>query len=179
MDIITGNYTHAAQLMIIWGIIALFRRLGEPKILGDQTGLSPILSLVGIYVGMLLGGVLGMIVGPLLLLVFINLTKLGIFSPVMADLSAAASDVAAILKSITNFVLNGHSVTVPRLGTFTGTITSRSAASREAFTASNIKGMRVRFRKSSELDQASRYSVRFVRSTFDGADAGDDEEGGL
>ena len=99
VDIITGNYTHAAQLMVIWGIIALFRRLGEPKILGDQTGLSPILSLVGIYVGMLLGGVLGMIVGPLLLLVFINLTKLGIFSPVMADLSAAASDVAAILKS--------------------------------------------------------------------------------
>ena len=86
VDIITGSYTHAAQLMIIWGVIALFRRLGEPKILGDQTGLSPILSLVGIYVGMLLGGVLGMIVGPLLLLVFINLGKLGILSTVMADL---------------------------------------------------------------------------------------------
>lgn len=98
VDIIVGNYTHAAQLMVIWGIIALFRRMGEPKILGDQTGLSPILSLVGIYVGMLLGGVLGMIVGPLLLLVLINLAKLGIFSPTMADLSAAASDVAAILK---------------------------------------------------------------------------------
>lgn len=99
VDIIVGNYTHAAQLMVIWGIIALFRRLGEPKILGDQTGLSPILSLIGIYVGMLVGGVLGMIVGPLLLLVLINLAKLGIFSPVMGDLSAAASDVAAILKS--------------------------------------------------------------------------------
>lgn len=99
VDIILGNYTHAAQLMVIWGIIALFRRLGEPKILGDQTGLSPILSLIGIYVGMLVGGVLGMIVGPLLLLVLINLAKLGIFSPVIGDLSAAASDVAAILKS--------------------------------------------------------------------------------
>lgn len=98
VDIIVGDYTHAAQLMVIWGIIALFRRLGEPKILGDQTGLSPILSLVGIYVGMLLGGVLGMIVGPLLLLVMINLAKLGIFSPVISDLSVAASDVAAILK---------------------------------------------------------------------------------
>jgi len=99
VDIIVGDYTHAVQLMVIWGIIALFRRLGEPKILGDQTGLSPILSLVGIYVGMLVGGVLGMIVGPLLLLVLINLAKLGIFSPVMGDLSAAASDAAAILKS--------------------------------------------------------------------------------
>ncbi len=98
VDIIVGSYTHAAQLMVIWGIIALFRRLGEPKILGDQTGLSPILSLIGIYVGMLVGGVLGMIVGPLLLLVLINLAKLGIFSPVIGDLSAAASDVAAILK---------------------------------------------------------------------------------
>lgn len=98
VDIIVGDYTHAVQLMVIWGIIALFRRLGEPKILGDQTGLSPILSLVGIYVGMLVGGVLGMIVGPLLLLVLINLAKLGIFSPVMGDLSSAASDVAAILK---------------------------------------------------------------------------------
>lgn len=99
VDIIVGNYSHAAQLMVIWGIIALFRRLGEPKILGDQTGLSPILSLIGIYVGMLVGGVLGMIVGPLLLLVLINLAKLGIFSPVISDLSAAASDVAAILKN--------------------------------------------------------------------------------
>ncbi|OUN20426.1 sporulation integral membrane protein YtvI [Pseudoflavonifractor sp. An85] len=99
VDIIVGNYTHAVQLMVIWGIIALFRRLGEPKILGDQTGLSPILSLIGIYVGMLVGGVLGMIVGPLLLLVLINLAKLGIFSPVIGDLSAAASDVAAILKN--------------------------------------------------------------------------------
>ena len=98
VDIIVGDYTHAVQLMVIWGIIALFRRLGEPKILGDQTGLSPILSLVGIYVGMLVGGVLGMIVGPLLLLVLINLAKLGIFSPVMGDLSMAASDVAAVLK---------------------------------------------------------------------------------
>ena len=84
---------------MIWGIIALFRRMGEPKILGDQTGLSPILSLLGIYVGMKVGGVLGMIVGPLLLLVLINLAKLGIFRPVMDDLSMAFRDIAAILKA--------------------------------------------------------------------------------
>ena len=48
----------------IWGVIALFRRVMEPKFVGDQTGLSPILSLVSIYVGMKLAGVLGMILGP-------------------------------------------------------------------------------------------------------------------
>ena len=97
VDLITGNYLRAVQLMVIWGVIALFRRLGEPKILGDQTGLSPILSLIGIYVGMQLGGVLGMILGPVLLLVLINLGKLGIFAPVAADIALAASDVSAIL----------------------------------------------------------------------------------
>lgn len=99
VDMVLAQYGEAAALMAVWGVIVLFRRFAEPKILGDQTGLSPILSLVGIYVGMKAGGVLGMVVGPLLLLVCINLTKLGIFRPVLDDLSLAATDISAILRS--------------------------------------------------------------------------------
>lgn len=99
IDMVLAQYGEAAALMAVWGVIVLFRRFAEPKILGDQTGLSPILSLVGIYVGMKLGGVLGMVVGPLLLLVCINLAKLGIFRPVLDDLSLAAGDINAILRS--------------------------------------------------------------------------------
>ena len=99
VDMILANYGEAAALMAVWGVIVLFRRFAEPKVLGDQTGLSPILSLVGIYVGMKLGGVLGMVVGPLLLLVCINLVKLGIFRPVLDDLTLAAGDISAILRS--------------------------------------------------------------------------------
>ncbi len=99
VDMILANYGEAAALMAVWGVIVLFRRFAEPKVLGDQTGLSPILSLVGIYVGMKLGGVLGMVVGPLLLLVCINLVKLGIFRPVLDDLALAAGDIRAILRS--------------------------------------------------------------------------------
>ena len=98
VDLITGDYRQTIELMVIWGAIVLFRQVGEPKILGGQTGLSPILSLVGIYAGMRLAGVLGMVVGPLLLLVCINLVKLGIFRPVAADLRLAVRDVTAILK---------------------------------------------------------------------------------
>ena len=99
IDMVLGQYGEAAGLMTVWGVIVVFRRFAEPKILGDQTGLSPILSLVGIYAGMKMGGVLGMVVGPLLLLVFINLAKLGIFRPVMSDISMAAGDINAILRS--------------------------------------------------------------------------------
>ena len=99
IDLILGRYASAIGLMIIWGVIALFRQVAGPKVLGDQTGLSPILSLVGIYVGMKLGGVLGMIFGPLLLLVVINLGKLGIFRPALDDVRLAAADTMAILRA--------------------------------------------------------------------------------
>lgn len=98
IDLIGGSFVHAIQYAVIWGLIVLFRRLAEPKILGNQTGLSPILSLVGIYAGMRLAGVLGMIVGPLLILVCINLAKIGVFRPAVSDVRMAVRDVQAILR---------------------------------------------------------------------------------
>lgn len=99
IDLITAKFTQSISLMVIWGIIVLYRRVAEPKILGDQTGLSPILSLAGIYAGMRVGGVLGMVLGPVLLLVLINLGKTGIFHPLMNDIRLCAGDVFAIMKS--------------------------------------------------------------------------------
>lgn len=94
----TGDFTAAVELMAIWGVIALFRRVMEPKFVGDQTGLSPILSLVSIYVGMKLAGVLGMVFGPVVLLVVLNLAGMGMFRGARLDLEAAARDIAAILS---------------------------------------------------------------------------------
>lgn len=92
------DFTAALELMAIWGGIALFRRVMEPKFVGDQTGLSPILSLVSIYVGMKLAGVLGMVFGPVVLLVILNLAGMGMFRGVRLDLEAAVRDLAAILS---------------------------------------------------------------------------------
>lgn len=95
--LVTHNYHTAISVAVIWGIIALYRRLAEPKIVGDQTGLSPILSLFSIYMGMKLGGVFGMILGPIAVLVVINLSRTGMFAGIWGDLKAAAGDVAAVL----------------------------------------------------------------------------------
>ena len=94
----TRDFTGAVELMAIWGVIALFRRVMEPKFVGDQTGLSPILSLVSIYVSMKLAGVLGMVFGPVVVLVILNLAGMGMFRGVRLDLEAAARDIAAILS---------------------------------------------------------------------------------
>ena len=76
----------------------MYRRFAEPKIVGDQTGLSPILSLFSIYIGMKLGGVPGMVLGPIVVLVLINLGKTGMFSGIGMDLRAAAEDIASLLS---------------------------------------------------------------------------------
>lgn len=98
IDLFTGQLRHAVGLMVVWGVVALFRRVGEPKVLGNQTGLSPLLSLVSVYVGMQVAGVAGMILGPVLCLVVLNILRSGILDNVTADLRMAASDISALLK---------------------------------------------------------------------------------
>ena len=98
LALFTHDYAQAIQIMLIWGVIAMFRRVGGPKVVGDQTGLSPILSLVSIYVGMRLGGVLGMVLGPTVALIALNLVKLGLFEGLRLDLAAAAEDIMALLR---------------------------------------------------------------------------------
>jgi len=99
ISLFTHDLRTAVELLVVWGVIALFRRIGEPKVVGNQTGLSPILSLVSIYVGMRLGGVAGMILGPVVFLVVLNVCKAGVFDGTLADLKLAVKDTRAILKN--------------------------------------------------------------------------------
>lgn len=98
LSLFFGDLRSAVELLVIWGIIALFRRIAEPKVVGNQTGLSPILSLISIYVGMKLAGIPGMILGPVVFLVAINVCKAGVFDNVLADLHLAAKDIQALLR---------------------------------------------------------------------------------
>lgn len=99
VDLFLGDPRGALGLMVVWGLVALFRRVAEPKVLGDQTGLSPILSLVSVYAGMQVGGVTGMILGPVLCLVVINVCRSGVLDNTLQDIKLAAADLSAILKS--------------------------------------------------------------------------------
>ena len=101
VDLLTGDFRHALGLLAVWGLVSLFRRLAEPKILGNQTGLSPLLSLASVYVGMRLGGVPGMIFGPILALVSLNLYRSGVLDNSLRDARLALADCAAILRGTT------------------------------------------------------------------------------
>lgn len=94
----TNQITLSWQLGLIWLLTAGFRRLMEPKVLGQQTGLSPLLSLVSIYVGAKLGGLWGMMVAPVFCLLFLHFLAMGIFRGTMADGKACIRNLRGIFE---------------------------------------------------------------------------------
>ena len=66
MHFITGNHFLAIGYLIIYICVNLIRQIMQPKILGTQIGLHPLLTLISMYVGLKAFGVLGMIIGPIL-----------------------------------------------------------------------------------------------------------------
>ena len=79
--------------------------------------------------------------------------------------AAVPSAVSAILKTITNFVLNGHSVELPRLGIFSATIQEpqqTEATTADAYRLTKDAKIMVRFRPTSSLTQELTYGISYV-----------------
>lgn len=101
VELFLGNYVKTLFLLLLSFVLFLFRKLAEPKVVGNQTGLSPLLSLISIYVGMKIGGVLGMILAPILCMIIISLNRVGFFDPTIQDfrmLGSRVIDAARLLS---------------------------------------------------------------------------------
>ena len=75
--LITGNIHLAIGLAIIYVVVTVVRQFVEPKIVGDQLGLDPLVTLVSIYLGFIWFGVAGMLLVPISTNIFINLYSQG------------------------------------------------------------------------------------------------------
>jgi sporulation integral membrane protein YtvI len=62
---IEGNPGLGAGLLVLVGIVTVFRQIMEPRIIGQRIGLHPLLTLLALYLGLKLLGAAGIIVGPL------------------------------------------------------------------------------------------------------------------
>lgn len=68
-----GNHAQALGLLGTYGAAALLRSVLEPKLIGKQLGLDPLITLLSMYAGYRLWGIPGMLFSPLLA---ITLTQL-------------------------------------------------------------------------------------------------------
>lgn len=77
IELIKGNSILAVGLFIVYIIITIIRNIIEPKIVGEQIGLNPLVVLICIFVGVKLFGFIGLLVFPIGITILVNLNKEG------------------------------------------------------------------------------------------------------
>lgn len=69
LNILWGNYKTAIFLLALYGVIVTVRYMIEPKVVGAQLGIHPLVALASIFAGLQLIGVAGVILGPTIVVV--------------------------------------------------------------------------------------------------------------
>jgi len=64
-ELFLGNQYRAIFLAVLYGIISLVRNICEPKIIGSQIGLHPLVTLLCVYIGYKTLGLTGMLLFPI------------------------------------------------------------------------------------------------------------------
>lgn len=77
--LLTGDIFTGVGLIVLFLVITVFRRIVEPKILGDSVGIGALPALVSLYVGFKLVGVIGVFIGPLIVIIYMAARQAGLF----------------------------------------------------------------------------------------------------
>lgn len=77
IELFKGNVPLAIGLTILYVTITVVRNIIEPKIVGQQVGLHPIIMLVCIFIGARLFGFLGVFALPIIVIILKNLNDTG------------------------------------------------------------------------------------------------------
>ena len=75
VSFLSGRSGEGIGLLITFAAAFLIRTALEPRLVGKQMGLDPLLTLVALYLGFQLGGLWGLIFAPILAVTAMELTK--------------------------------------------------------------------------------------------------------
>lgn len=73
--LIMGNSPRAFAFLVLYVVILIVRQFLEPRIMGSNLGVHPLVMLIAIYVGLRVFGVMGLILGPVLVIIIKALQK--------------------------------------------------------------------------------------------------------
>ena len=86
LQFLLGKTRFGILLLVLTLGLQLLRRLLEPKLMADRIGISPLQSLIGMFVGMRIGGIIGLIGGPVMMSVLVGAYKGGLFRSTERDI---------------------------------------------------------------------------------------------
>ena len=72
-----GNIGLGTKLAILALILLIIRRAVEPKLMGSQIGLSPLATLIAMFIGLQVFGFLGLMIGPFIVIIFTTAKEAG------------------------------------------------------------------------------------------------------
>ena len=78
--IFIGDYFFGAGLLMLYLIISIVRNIIEPKIIGKQIGLHPLITLIAVFLGFRFFGLGGIFIFPFAVMVVWKMYERGIFS---------------------------------------------------------------------------------------------------
>ena len=76
--LISHQFGMALGLIVIYALITVLRQIIEPKLVGANLGIPPILTLMGMYIGLQTIGVIGMFALPITTVVIVKLNEDGV-----------------------------------------------------------------------------------------------------
>lgn len=78
--LVTGNVTKATVLISIYIFVTVVRNIAEPKIISQNIGLNPLVTIVTIFIGFKMFGIIGLILLPIVAMLIIELNKSGVIN---------------------------------------------------------------------------------------------------
>ena len=93
-----GLTTMGLQLLLLYAILYVLRRIFEPRVLGSATGFSSLQMLFSMYAGMQLAGVTGLVVAPIIWIAAVNFIKTGALDGFFSDVRFVAEDIRRTLE---------------------------------------------------------------------------------
>ena len=76
---LAGDFRFGLGIAILYVIILVVRQILEPKLVATNIGISPLLTLVALFIGLKLFGVFGLILGPVITVLLLALYRAGVF----------------------------------------------------------------------------------------------------
>lgn len=77
IEFLNGNVGSAIGLLILYIVITIVRQIIEPRIVGEQIGLYPLITLICMYLGTTYFGIIGLFAVPIIVTVLVKLQEDG------------------------------------------------------------------------------------------------------
>lgn len=105
---VTGNIGMGIGLLIIYAVITVIRQFIEPKLVAGQVGISPVVTIIAMFIGIKIFGAIGIFVLPLIVIIINLLNEEGIIHLFNSKVKKSATETPAVAETSDNEVIDSN-----------------------------------------------------------------------